>query len=745
MRAAPWFLAVLTLLVGPVTGAGPASRRALVIGINDYGENLHGSASAGGDKRIFRNLTGAVNDSEAMKAVLVDRFGFDSSEIKLLQDREATRAAILAAIDGWLLDGTKAGDVRVFTFAGHGSQMRNSLSREADHLDETLVPADSHDGAPDIRDKELRRRFSAAASRGVILTIVLDSCHSGSAARGLLPGRVRRLELAPGDAADPTDVPDPVTRGALVLSAAQDFQLAHETTDEHGQDYGAFSLALARAMRSLPPDEGIEHVYRTARAILQMDGAIQDPVLGANEERKQLTLLGTAARHFAGAIAVAVCAVMGPEAIRLQAGSAEGLTVGTELVRAQPSSPHSAERLRITAVTGLSNAEALLARGQIGSVHAGDLFQIDRWVAPDEAALTVWVPPPLSPQEERIALQAISELAKDRRWRWIDDATETPATHVITWDGQTWHLEHEGRSVSLGAHLSTHSVQNALAGEITVRPTLAVILPAPASVTRRIDLGSQSHSPAIDVEHSRRRAQYYLGRRQQNGVTQVAWIRPSADSRDAARRTDLPIRTDWISADEAPSAAARLTALAQQLARVRGWLTLRSPGPNPTGGRVLILRSDGREAGEGQNVFGGDALRAIWRPGPTAKSAPRRFIYLFIIDSQGRSQLIFPQDGGVENRFPLQDTSSDVLLGGFSVAAPFGVDHYFVLTSDESLADPYVLEWNGVRTRSARAPGTPLESLLARSGSLSRGVGPAVPASWSLECTRVHSVSKWPN
>ena len=50
-------------------------------------------------------------------------------------------------------------DVVFVYFAGHGSQVRNSKSDEPDLLDESIVPADSRRGAPDIRDKELRRIF----------------------------------------------------------------------------------------------------------------------------------------------------------------------------------------------------------------------------------------------------------------------------------------------------------------------------------------------------------------------------------------------------------------------------------------------------------------------------------------------------------------------------------------------------------------------------------------------------------
>jgi integrase len=52
------------------------------------------------------------------------------------------------------------GDVRFFYHAGHGSQVPNSLSSEADELDKSLVPSDGND----IRDKELRRLYTPSST-----------------------------------------------------------------------------------------------------------------------------------------------------------------------------------------------------------------------------------------------------------------------------------------------------------------------------------------------------------------------------------------------------------------------------------------------------------------------------------------------------------------------------------------------------------------------------------------------------
>jgi hypothetical protein len=80
-------------------------------------------------------------------------------------------------------------------------------------------------------------------------------------------------------------------------------------------------------------------------------------------------------------------------------------------------------------------------------------------------------------------------------------------------------------------------------------------------------------------------------------------------------------------------------------------------------------------------------------------------VYVFVIDSHGTSTLLFPRRGSVENRFPCP-SPPEIPLGqsaAFEVTPPYGVDTFFLLTSEEALPIPWILEWDGVRTRSISA------------------------------------------
>lgn len=96
----------------------------------------------------------------------------------------------------------------------------------------------------------------------------------------------------------------------------------------------------------------------------------------------------------------------------------------------------------------------------------------------------------------------------------------------------------------------------------------------------------------------------------------------------------------------------------------------------------------------------GFVLRAA--PGLRQSSAPR-FVYLFMVDSYGRSVLIFPRGpiGSVENRFPLRNTSpAEISLG----EAPFGTDTYFLLSNEDAFVQRVEVNVERDRRRRLQLP-----------------------------------------
>lgn len=146
-------------------------KKALIVGINRYKD---------------APLLGCVNDATQMRELVVQRHGFRPDDVRLLVDERATQAAILERLH-WLVEGARAGDVLLFHFSGHGTQVRDRDGDErlADRRDESICPVDFSWDDPLTDDK--LHGVAKALAPGVNLTLVVDACQSGGLLRSALP------------------------------------------------------------------------------------------------------------------------------------------------------------------------------------------------------------------------------------------------------------------------------------------------------------------------------------------------------------------------------------------------------------------------------------------------------------------------------------------------------------------------------------------------------------------------------
>lgn len=154
------------------------SRRALLIGINDYPDPAS-------------RLEGCVNDVFLMSSVLQES-GFDPEDIRIVLNDRATTRGIMDRLH-WLLDGVRDGDERMLFYSGHGAQIpRYNIQGEPDHVDECLVPYD-FDWSPAhaILDRQFAELYSQLPYDSYFVAM-FDCCHSGGLTRDGGP-RVRGL------------------------------------------------------------------------------------------------------------------------------------------------------------------------------------------------------------------------------------------------------------------------------------------------------------------------------------------------------------------------------------------------------------------------------------------------------------------------------------------------------------------------------------------------------------------------
>jgi uncharacterized caspase-like protein len=242
------------------------AKRALLVGVNKY--QIPGA-----------DLRGCVNDVNTMAATLEEVYGFARSDLTLLLDEQATKAAMQQQIAA-LVDGASAGDVLYFHYSGHGSNVPDTSGDEADHRDEILCPHDLDWNDPLI-DDWLRSTFDRLHPKAS-LTVVMDCCHSGSNTRepprppggpepeviarflanpddvergGAFTGTPRRLgRRRPGQDVHDVDITETLVAGCRDDQTSAD-------ADINGVFNGALTYYLVNAIRDDP-----EGTYRSIHA-----------------------------------------------------------------------------------------------------------------------------------------------------------------------------------------------------------------------------------------------------------------------------------------------------------------------------------------------------------------------------------------------------------------------------------------------------------------------------------------------
>ncbi|MCC5863455.1 MAG: caspase family protein [Gammaproteobacteria bacterium] len=193
-RHARHFLLAAAMVLAPLVASLEAhANRALLIGIGQYQP-----------ESPLRDLPGIDVDLENMGQV-AQVMGFDSTQIRVLRDHEATAAQIRAEIEHWLIEGTEPGDRVLLYFSGHGVRVPDAqVIDEPDGYDEALAGYDLRlepDGSEQVaagivRDDELHDLLLQLAGREVM--VILDACHSATATRAGIGFEAARLQRADG-------------------------------------------------------------------------------------------------------------------------------------------------------------------------------------------------------------------------------------------------------------------------------------------------------------------------------------------------------------------------------------------------------------------------------------------------------------------------------------------------------------------------------------------------------------------
>lgn len=781
-------------LAFPALLCSAQTKRALLIGINTYqpegtnARHLAGCTYGRCELAKFENLEGAVNDAQSMADVLTSsKFGFPADQVILLTNpaplrprpgvvvlpaAQTTRDGILAAMQKYLVDVPRPGDTVVFFDASHGSLRINSQGTKLKVLvngksmpaDSTLVPSDAYKGGYDVRDREMTRIFNAALDKNVHLTVILDSCHSGGATRGIaVKYRQRSLAYDPRDIDEAPDVlpngqprPAPTERSdnpALVFSAAQQDQTAKEAPlSDTPEPHGAFTAALVETLQVLPADAPASMVYQRVKAVLEGSTVTdQDPDLDATAERRGQPIFGGAATI---ATKAQTAALMTDDdgLVWLDAGRVSGIGVGSEFT-SMVKKGKEAIQLRVTDLQGIARSRAQIISPTRGKVVPGELFELVKWIPAESAPLRFWFSPANLAEDD---IRAAAAEIKAADISSVADPAEEPWTDILCWDGNNWTLRQPGATtaINLGPKLKTDALKQHLGSGAK----LWINLPPSRELAAKLAL----HDPnsAVQLAPDLTAAHYILTGVLTNDGPGYAWFHKNEfisgprtsittdHSPGCSTSSQYPVRSDWVVVADSTvieKATATLNKYASLLAKVHGWLELASsPKGDPEADYyklTMVKASDQTPLPAGAPVHEDDRLKMALISDD--RVIEPRWVYVIDIDCHGRGSLLYPVDYS-ENHFPNAGTNEHlIVLPGartLRVGEPYGVDTLILLSTAQPLPDPYSLNFEGVAHRGTRGLETPLQMLLTETSGGTRGFPREIPTNWGIDLMTLRSI-----
>lgn len=194
---------------------------AVIVGINDYSH--------------LGRLRGASSDASAVADLLVGEFGFDSEDVFILLDQEATRPNILDHLE-LVAQRAEPNDRVIFFFAGHGITRRTVPGGEIGYV--ATVASEPNKWISYLRLKDITRYSSLIAAKHVFY--VFDSCFSGLALTRQAVAGVQGISVARWIA----DCMTHKTRQVLTAGLAEQ-QVGDLTEDGHSIFTSYFLKALS--------------------------------------------------------------------------------------------------------------------------------------------------------------------------------------------------------------------------------------------------------------------------------------------------------------------------------------------------------------------------------------------------------------------------------------------------------------------------------------------------------------------
>ncbi|MCU0543846.1 MAG: caspase family protein [Oscillatoriaceae cyanobacterium Prado104] len=386
---------------------------ALLIGIDCYQPN-----------QLYRNLKGAVRDINLVASYLLKTLKIPSERIFRLtspnpevagtiecNDPKPTYANIVTKFQE-LTEIAQPGEQVYIYYSGHGGRATTIYPevKGADQNDEGIVPMDIGDGGRYLLDLELAMLLKRMTDKGLIVTVIMDSCHSGGTTRGdaeirstdktdttppnkksLVASREELIEnwkiLTERFEGDIAWVPP--TKNYLLLAACRPNEYAYEYAFDGKERHGALTYWLIQTLATSSTGLSFRKLYDRVCAQIQSKFPQQLPMLIGDGDRE---VFGN--KNLPHYYSVTVSSVeANQKQLVLNAGLAHGLSSGTRFAIFPLNATDFANRQQQLAIVEIVEVQASKSAAKVLEPKEGGIeVREDSKIEPGAPAVMVSAP-----------------------------------------------------------------------------------------------------------------------------------------------------------------------------------------------------------------------------------------------------------------------------------------------------------------------------------------------------------------
>ncbi|BBD52760.1 peptidase C14, caspase catalytic subunit p20 [Planktothrix agardhii NIES-204] len=329
---------------------------ALLIGIDGYIPNP-----------MYKNLKGCVRDINLVGDYFLKTLNIpseqivklispnpDISDLSVTPDLLPTYENIVGKFHT-ITELAQPGEQVCIYYSGHGGRAKTIYPelKGTDQPDEGIVPMDIGDQEGRyLRDVELATLLKRMIDKGLVVTVILDSCHSGDAIRGddiaiRSPGEIdiasRSVESIVGTREQliqnwrmlmdgtPTGTTDgrwfPQRRDYVLLAACRPSEFAYEYAVSGKERHGALTYWLIDTLTSAPSGLTYKTLHDRVSAKIQSKFPSQMPMLSGESDRFVFGVERSSLQYAVNVLEV-VEENSEPKQVRLDAGMVNGLSAG---------------------------------------------------------------------------------------------------------------------------------------------------------------------------------------------------------------------------------------------------------------------------------------------------------------------------------------------------------------------------------------------------------------------------------